>query len=387
MALVAFDFDKKLTEDQNTIGLVPKETKDDKIDFLKQFQEYWEFEKAFKYNSTFDTTFNKVISQTGLDRDQANEILEDLIGIIVGKAAEKIGLKWQMINDENYLFGFYKADGPSNLPVVLVPHKFKFSQVKEKLLDWLIAQKKNQHKKPKMQVVESLSRRVAQQNQRKDAIDTVSGIDEEVAIKMMEKFLTSTWSGFEYPSSQMGSFDLDRFVSKYERDYFWLHPERNMFIVKLISHVEYFEQDYIDRNDLVSIYNPDRTEVLCLNIVFEDSMVKLGWTYPGSIPATYKPCTMLTPRQAQCIIGGDGVTNTGNTMDSLMSVISFVSDQWEILEENVFDYSGLIEYLNSDICIDDAKRARAAAEGRLLEFFKKNREEIINDYKDDLFND
>lgn len=374
MALVAFDFDKKLTEDQNTIGLVPKETKDDKIDFLKQFQEYWEFEKAFKYNSTFDTTFNKVISQTGLDRDQANEILEDLIGVIVGKAAEKIGLKWQMINDENYLFGFYKADGPSNLPVVLVPHKFKFSQVKEKLLDWLIAQKKNQHKKPKMQVVESLSKRTADKARDKEVLDAFP-IDEEIACQMIEKFFTSTWPASSFKvlyNPRVPQFNIDSFIG-YNSGRIWGELDRGLYFMKIFSYISEYEDGGVDY---------DNSMVTCLGMKFTDTTVKLSIIEMKEYNFEH---VELSPLIAKSILGGDGVTVTASSIESLMSILSFCSDHSEEIQE-VYDPKRLKHILNSkESSLDDCLIAQAEARERILGFFEENREEIVSEYRDNLF--
>jgi hypothetical protein len=377
MALIEFDFDNKIDEAQDTLGLVPKETKDDKIDFLKQFKEYWEFEKAFKYNSTFDTTFNKVISQTGLDQDQASEILEDLIGVIVGNAAEKIGLKWEMINDENYLFGFYKADGPSNLPVILVPHKFKFSQVKDKLLDWLIAQKKNQHKKPKMQIVESMSKRVSDKFRERsgDAVSNLFPLDEEVVIKTVDKFFTSTW-----PSSQVyynprtpewltiGSF------TGYNANHMWGKISRNTYFMKLFSHIEDL-QDSMD-------FDRDYSIVICLRMTFEDTSVKLDMMrFMYDSQATI---VSLTPLQAKSFIGGDGVTTTGNSVESLLSVLSFCSDNPELIEEafNPKEYFTVSNSNNSSI--SDCEKEETDAINRLIKFFDSNRQEIVDEYSKDI---
>lgn len=377
MALIAFDFDNKIDEAQDTLGLVPKETKDDKIDFLKQFKEYWEFEKAFKYNSTFDTTFNKVISQTGLDQDQASEILEDLIGVIVGNAAEKIGLKWEMINDENYLFGFYKADGPSNLPVILVPHKFKFSQVKDKLLDWLIAQKKNQHKKPKMQIVESMSKRVSDKFRERsgDAVSNIFPLDEEVVIKTVDKFFTSTW-----PSSQVYYnprtpewLTIESFTG-YNTNNMWGKISRNTYFMKLFSHIEDL-QDSMD-------FDRDYSIVICLRMTFEDTSVKLDMMrFMYDDQATI---VLLTPLQAKAFIGGDGVTTTGNSVESLLSVLSFCSDNPELIEEafNPKEYFTVSNSNNSSI--SDCEKEETDAINRLIKFFDSNRQKIVDEYSKDI---
>jgi len=178
-----FDFDNKLNEVQQDIpglSLVPRETNDDTIDYLKQFKEYWNFEKKFKYNSTFDTTFKKVTKEIGLNDKQMVDVMKDLIGTVIGDAAREIGLEWHMINNGDYLFGFYPKDTPSDcfaVPVLLVPYDFKFSAVKDKLLDWYADQKRGNKKKPKLQIVESnlgLNKRVQKKYQDIDAIENIS---------------------------------------------------------------------------------------------------------------------------------------------------------------------------------------------------------------------
>lgn len=216
-----FDFDKPLTEatSQNTqVDLVPKETMDDKVDFLKQFKEYWEFEKNFKYNSTFDTSFKKITKQVGLDRDQMNDVMKDLISTIIGNAAKAIGLDWNIIGDENYLFGFYKTNGSSKMPVLLVPYDFKFSSVKDKLIDWLYKQKKNEHKKPKLQLVETkaslgLSKKVSREfaKKEKSKIGDISLMTVEAANNALKAFASENY---------LEEFDVDEDPGVFDERYF-----------------------------------------------------------------------------------------------------------------------------------------------------------------------
>jgi len=216
-----FDFDKPLSEATSLNGqvdLVPKETMDDKVDFLKQFKEYWEFEKNFKYNSTFDTSFKKITKQVGLDRDQMNDVLKDLISTIIGNAAKAIGLDWSIIGDENYLFGFYKTNGSDKLPVLLVPYDFKFSSVKDKLIDWLYKQKKNEHKKPKLQLIETktslgLSKKVNREfaNKEKTKIGDISFMSVEAANNALKTFASENY---------LEEFDVEEDSGLFDERYF-----------------------------------------------------------------------------------------------------------------------------------------------------------------------
>lgn len=218
-----FDFDKPLSEatsQNNQLDLVPKETMDDKVDFLKQFKEYWEFEKNFKYNSTFDTSFKKITKQVGLDRDQMNDVLKDLISTIIGNAAKAIGLDWSIIGDENYLFGFYKTNGSSKMPVLLVPYDFKFSSVKDKLIDWLYKQKKNEHKKPKLQLVEAktslgLSKKVSREfaKKEKSKVEDISFMSVEAANNALKTFASENYLEEFDIEEDPGVFD-DRYFAR-----------------------------------------------------------------------------------------------------------------------------------------------------------------------------
>lgn len=211
-----FDFDNSLNEEvqDSSVMLVPKETMDDKIEFLKQFDEYWDFEKNFKYNSTFDTTFKKVSKEVGLDKDQMIDVMRELIGTIVGDAAEAIGLNWKIINDGRYLFGFYKKDN-DNMPVLVVPYEFKFSNVKDKLLDWLAKEKKGDKKKPKLQLIESLAKNAVdkfkKQNKDKKFLESIGYISEETFNEVIKQYIDtsnikiSDWEEFDV-------LDIDKYV-------------------------------------------------------------------------------------------------------------------------------------------------------------------------------
>ena len=194
-----FDFDNKLNEVQQDIpglSLVPRETNDDTIDYLKQFKEYWNFEKKFKYNSTFDTTFKKVTKEIGLNDKQMIDVMKDLIGTVIGDAAREIGLEWHLINNGEYLFGFYPKDTPEGcfaVPVLLVPYDFKFSAVKDKLLDWFADQKRGNKKKPKLQIVESnlgLNKHIQKKFNDKDAVSNVGTIDEESFNTIVKRYIS-----------------------------------------------------------------------------------------------------------------------------------------------------------------------------------------------------
>lgn len=236
-----FDFDKPLTEAislNNQVDLVPKETMDDKVDFLKQFKEYWEFEKNFKYNSTFDTSFKKITKQVGLDRDQMNDVLKDLISTIIGNAAKAIGLDWSIIGDENYLFGFYKTNGSDKMPVLLVPYDFKFSSVKDKLIDWLYRQKKNEHKKPKLQLVETktslgLSKKVSREfaKKEKSKIGDISLMSVEAANNALKIFASENYLEEFDVEEDPGIFDERYFArrlkvspSRANKSWIWYFP-------------------------------------------------------------------------------------------------------------------------------------------------------------------
>lgn len=223
---IPFDFDNNLTEAQQDTSLVPKETMDDKIDFLKQFKEYWEFEKNFRYNSTFDTAFKKITKEIGLNQDQMVDVMKDLIDEIIGKAANAIGLEWHLINDGEYLFGLYKK-GNDKRPVVLVPYDFKFSTVKDKVLDWLVKQKKNTQKKPKIQLVESLSSKVKGKfSSRRDGyVENVSLLDRETACQIIQKFASEKYHQVEDVERE-GTLKMDEYVTLEDDDKnkMWLFP-------------------------------------------------------------------------------------------------------------------------------------------------------------------
>ena len=253
-----FDFDNKIDESaqDNSVMLVPKETIDDKIEFLKQFSEYWDFEKKFKYNSTLDTTFKKVSKELSLDSDQMIDVVRELIGNIVGDAADAIGLDWKIINDGRYLFGFYKK-GNDSIPVITVPYDFKFQKVKDKLIDWLVKEKKNEgKKKPKLQLIESLGKR-ARDKFAKDAsngkhIDSISYIDEKLFNSMINDYIKT---------SSLKMLDWDSYDAISMNEYA-CNPDTGDWVFPLFVYI--------------SDYNPDNNFTLALAFKFSDDKISIG---------------------------------------------------------------------------------------------------------------
>lgn len=167
------------------------ETKEDKIDRLKKYDEYWNFEKNYHYNSKIDSTIADINKNyASVKKSEQIKLMKDVINQICGTAAKYIGLSWDMIGDDKYLFGFYETNGSKNHMQILIPYDFKFSALKQKLLDWFLKKKEpseggmdstlqTKPKKPSIKVVESFVKKTSKKNSfdfdsSKDIKDTVS---------------------------------------------------------------------------------------------------------------------------------------------------------------------------------------------------------------------
>lgn len=139
------------------------QTKDDKLEKLKQYEEYWNFEKNYHFNSDLDSKIRKISEAYKLDKKQQIKLMKDIIELICGKAAEFFGLSWDIVGDDKYMFGFYETNGSKNHMQILIPYDFKFSNLKQKLLDWYLKKKESEtptdpnseQKKPSIKIVES----------------------------------------------------------------------------------------------------------------------------------------------------------------------------------------------------------------------------------------
>lgn len=148
----------------------PSNTKDDKLDKLKQYNEYWNFEKNYHYNSKIDSIIKKINQNYSFDKKEQTKLMKDIINQICGKAATYLGLSWDMIGDEKYLFGFYETNGSKNHMKILIPYDFKFSSLKQKMLDWFLKKQESKEgnmdidKKPSIKVVESFTRKTSKKS-------------------------------------------------------------------------------------------------------------------------------------------------------------------------------------------------------------------------------
>lgn len=149
------------------------ETKEDKIDRLKKYNEYWNFEKNYHYNSKIDSTIADINKNyASVKKSEQIKLMKDVINQICGTAAKYLGLSWDMIGDEKYLFGFYETNGSKNHMQILIPYDFKFSALKQKLLDWFLKKKEpvqkgmddaigTKPKKPSIKMVESFTKKIS----------------------------------------------------------------------------------------------------------------------------------------------------------------------------------------------------------------------------------
>lgn len=183
------DFDRN--KNGNNLFEGKGETKEDKIDRLKKYDEYWNFEKNYHYNSKIDSTIADINKNyASVKKSEQIKLMKDVINQICGTAAKYIGLSWDMIGDDKYLFGFYETNGSKNHMQILIPYDFKFSALKQKLLDWFLKKKEpseggmdstlqTKPKKPSIKVVESFVKKTSKKNSfdfdsSKDIKDTVS---------------------------------------------------------------------------------------------------------------------------------------------------------------------------------------------------------------------
>ena len=376
---VSFDFDSILTEvQQDNTPLVPKETMDDKIDFLKQFKEYWEFEKNFKYNSTFDTAFKKVSKEIGLNQDQMIDVMKDLIDDIIGKAANAIGLEWKLINDGDYLFGLYKK-GNDKRPVILVPYDFKFSVVKDKIIDWLVRQKKNEHKKPKVQIIESLSSRVKDKfNKRKDGyIEDVTLMDRETATQVIQKFADENYRKIDdIDIEKEGNLSMDEYVTLDDNDKnkMWLFPlfyfsscdEPQMLVSGGRGGGKEFKKS--------AFYN----YTVCLNVYMdgEDVFHMEIWKY--TFLPSYRSCERYV-EETERIIGNR--LPTGKSVNALFKLLKYAKENSEIFKlaynpEKVASEARGASFYEAYKVLDEA----SAKIVKLMEdFYKRTKDESMNE--------
>lgn len=168
------DFDRN--KNGNNLFEGKGETKEDKIDRLKKYDEYWNFEKNYHYNSKIDSTIADINKNyASVKKSEQIKLMKDVINQICGTAAKYIGLSWDMIGDDKYLFGFYETNGSKNHMQILIPYDFKFSALKQKLLDWFLKKKEpseggmdstlhTKPKKPSIKVVESFVKKTSKKN-------------------------------------------------------------------------------------------------------------------------------------------------------------------------------------------------------------------------------
>lgn len=232
------------------------ETKEDKIDRLKKYDEYWNFEKNYHYNSKIDSTIADINKNyASVKKSEQIKLMKDVINQICGTAAKYIGLSWDMIGDDKYLFGFYETNGSKNHMQILIPYDFKFSALKQKLLDWFLKKKEpseggmdstlqTKPKKPSIKVVESFVKKTSKKNSfdfdsSKDIKNTVSQKLFSDIKKMFGEFVPSKFycEGKHY----------SRFTFYYEEN----------FKVKGLPNFRIRRIDYIsdkDENESIEVY-------------------------------------------------------------------------------------------------------------------------------------
>ena len=248
------DFDRN--KNGNNLFEGKGETKEDKIDRLKKYDEYWNFEKNYHYNSKIDSTIADINKNyASVKKSEQIKLMKDVINQICGTAAKYIGLSWDMIGDDKYLFGFYETNGSKNHMQILIPYDFKFSALKQKLLDWFLKKKEpseggmdstlqTKPKKPSIKVVESFVKKTSEKNSfdfdsSKDIKDTVS-----------QKLFSDIKKMFE----EFGPSRFYREGKHYSR--FTFYHEEN-FKVKGLPNFRIRRIDYIsdkDENESIEVY-------------------------------------------------------------------------------------------------------------------------------------
>ena len=232
------------------------ETKEDKIDRLKKYDEYWNFEKNYHYNSKIDSTIADINKNyASVKKSEQIKLMKDVINQICGTAAKYIGLSWDMIGDDKYLFGFYETNGSKNHMQILIPYDFKFSALKQKLLDWFLKKKEPSEggmdstlqtnpKKPSIKVVESFVKKTSKKNS--FDFDSSKDIKDTVSQKL-----------FSDIKKMFGEFVPSRFYCEgkhYSR--FTFYHEEN-FKVKGLPNFRIRRIDYIsdkDENESIEVY-------------------------------------------------------------------------------------------------------------------------------------
>lgn len=126
--------------------------KDEKDALMKQYPEYWNFEKMWhpEYKKLWQNA-------SSYSEKQQVEIIND----IIGQAATALGLNWDWIKDDTYLFGFYLINGSEKNMIIKVPYDFSFPSLRTKLLNWFKKTKEvNPGKKKAIKVSESFGQAV-----------------------------------------------------------------------------------------------------------------------------------------------------------------------------------------------------------------------------------
>lgn len=215
------DFDRNKNGDNLFEG--KGETKEDKIDRLKKYDEYWNFEKNYHYNSQIDSTIADINQNyASVKKSEQIKLMKDVINQICGTAAKYLGLSWDMIGDDKYLFGFYETNGSKNHMQILIPYDFKFSALKQKLLDWFLKKKESSEggmdatiqtkpKKPSIKVVESFVKKTSEKKS-SDIIPTDVIIPYDVAF---QKSLSIIKDNLHVPSIKDGKTMLFGPLGKY----------------------------------------------------------------------------------------------------------------------------------------------------------------------------
>ena len=248
------DFDRN--KNGNNLFEGKGETKEDKIDRLKKYDEYWNFEKNYHYNSKIDSTIADINKNyASVKKSEQIKLMKDVINQICGTAAKYIGLSWDMIGDDKYLFGFYETNGSKNHMQILIPYDFKFSALKQKLLDWFLKKKEpseggmdstlqTKPKKPSIKVVESFVKKTSKKNS--FDFDSSKDIKDTVSQKL-----------FSDIKKMFGEFGPSRFYCEgkhYSR--FTFYHEEN-FKVKGLPNFRIRRIDYIsdkDENENIEVY-------------------------------------------------------------------------------------------------------------------------------------
>ena len=149
-----------------------KNTKADKLKYMAQFSEFNEFEKDYR----------EQYGELWKNAKQYNAKQQtEIINITIGKAAMHLGLLWDWIRDDRYLFGFYRKGSNNKDMIIKVPYDFKFKTLHDKIMDWYkkIKDGKNQ-KKPSIVVNETFNNDIqSQEDNINNAIDDLAYIQFE----------------------------------------------------------------------------------------------------------------------------------------------------------------------------------------------------------------